>query len=363
MYNKFTIKNFKCFKSLKIERSERVNLISGMKIKYILIIVLFLLILAPSAFACSGVFMDKGGVKLVGRTMDWPAGDGNVFINERGIKKTADKLQDGSDPTKWTAEYGSVTFNLEGKFNWFVKLYMKIARMKSSAPTCGLNEKGLWGGGFWIHPPPAVKYPSKDTRASLNDYQLLEYLLDTSSNVDEAVNNLKKVRVSAFDEGGFKVDLHWFLADASGDSAIIEFPDGKLKVHRNPVPLVITNSFYEHSREYLGQFKGFGGTKEIPLQKGETTSENRFTFASYSLGRAEAENRLTPGDMFGIMKTVTQTDVRHAQTSQSVTQWTTVYDLNNKKLWWFSRKHPEKKSVDLNKTDFKMTGEIRKLNF
>jgi len=43
--------------------------------------------------------------------------------------------------------------------------------------------------------------------------------------------------------------------------------------------------------------------------------------------------------------------------------WTTVYDLNNKKLWWFSRKHPEKRSVDLNKIDFKMTGEIRKLNF
>ena len=60
MYNKFAIKNFKCFKNLKIERLERVNLISGMKIKYILVIVLFLSILAPSAFPCSGVFMDKG---------------------------------------------------------------------------------------------------------------------------------------------------------------------------------------------------------------------------------------------------------------------------------------------------------------
>jgi len=332
-----------------------------MKFNTILVIALFLFILSLSAFPCTGVFMDKGGVMLVGRTMDWPYGDGNVFINERGISRTADKLKDGSAPVKWTAKYGTITFNMEGNFKWFVKLFLKLARIKSSAPSCGINEKGLWGGGFWIHPPPAVKYPAKDGRVSLNDYQLLEYLLDTSSNVAEALNNLKKVRVSGFKEGGFEVDLHWFLADASGDSAIIEFPDGKLKVHRDPVPPVITNSFYEHSREYLCQFRGYGGNKVIPIEDGETTSENRFAFASYSLAKALSGNKLTISDMFGIMKTATQTDVRHAQTSQSVTQWTAVYDLKNKKLTWFSRKHPEKRSIYINKTDFTSSRKIGKL--
>jgi choloylglycine hydrolase len=295
--------------------------------------------------------------------MDWPSDKGNVFINERGIKKTADKLQDGSPPVKWESKYGSVTFNMEGKFSWFAKLIMKVFRLKASPPLCGLNEKGLWGGGFWVHPPPAVKYPAKDGRASLNDYQLLEYLLDTSLNVAEAVNNLKKARVSGFNSGGFEVDLHWFLADASGDSVIIEFPDGKLKVHRRPDPAVITNSFLEHSREYLSQFRGFSGNKVIPLEKGETTSENRYVFAAYSLGKAENENRLTFSDVFKIMKSVTQTNVRHAQTSQAVTQWTAVYDLQNKKLWWFSRTDPTIKSIDLSRTDLKMSGKIRKLAF
>jgi len=339
-----------------------ISIITAVRANKILIIVLCLLILAPAAFPCTGVFAGKSGTRLVGRTMDWPSGNGNVFINERGIKKSADKLQDKSAPAKWTSKYGSVTFNMEGKFNWFVKLALKLLRMKASAPTCGLNEKGLWGGGFWIHPPPAVKYPAKDGRVSINDYQLLEYLLDTSSNVNEAVNNLKKVRVSGFDEGGFEVDLHWFLADASGDSVIIEFPDGKLKVHRDPDPAVITNSFYEHSREYLRQFRGFGGNKVIPLEKGETTSENRFVFASCSLSRAETGNKLAVTDVFNIMKTVTQTDVRHAQTSQSVTQWTAVYDLKNKKVWWFSRTDPKVKSVDLSKIDLKMSGKTRKMD-
>jgi hypothetical protein len=37
------------------------------------------------AFPCTGIFLNKDNAKLVGRTMDWPTGDGYVSINERGI--------------------------------------------------------------------------------------------------------------------------------------------------------------------------------------------------------------------------------------------------------------------------------------
>jgi choloylglycine hydrolase len=197
----------------------------------------------------------------------------------------------------------------------------------------------------------------------LNNCQLLEYLLDTSSTVDEALLNLKKVRVSAFKTAGFESDLHWFLADPSGNSALIDFPDGKLIIHRHPKPPVITNSFYEHNKRYLSQFKGFGGKETIPLERGETTSENRYVFAAYSLAKAEKENKLTVSDVFNIMKSATQTNVRHASTSQSVTQWTAVYDLKDKKLSWFSRTNPVIRSIDLAKTDFSMSGKTRKMEF
>lgn len=325
--------------------------------KILFAFIMITLFSSGQAFPCTGIFLNKDNAKLVGRTMDWPTGDGYVSINERGIHKQADPLQDKSSRHEWVSKYGSVTFNMKAKLSWFVKILALMAGIKNDGnPSCGLNEKGLWGGGFWIHPPPAVKYPQKDSRVSINDYQLLEYLLDTSSNVEEAVNNLRAVRVSGFKEGDFEVDLHWFLVDASGDSVIIEFPDGRLQVHRNPSPPVITNSFYEHSREYLADFKGFGGGKPIPIEKGELTTENRFLFASYMLGKYTEERKGSFEAIFDIMKTVTQTDTRHMETSQAVTQWTAVYDLDNRKLSWVSRGTSAVRSISLEKTDFTNTG-------
>jgi len=328
-----------------------------------LIIFILVLITAQPALPCSGVFMNKDGVRIIGRTNDWPLGKGNVVIRQHGKNITADPLNDGSKRIKWTSKYNSAAFYTEGKFSWFIKLMTRLMGMNTAAPNCGLNEKGLWVGAFWIHPPPEVKYPPKDGRISINDYQVQEYLLDTSASVAEALKNLGKVRVSGFKSGGFEVDVHWFMADASGDSAIIEFPDGKLRVHRNPDIKVITNSFYEHSREYAKDFKGFGGTKPVPMAKGEMTSENRFVFASSALMDSENRNKLTRNDVFNIMKTVTQTNIRHQVTSQSITQWTAVYDLKARTLSWTSRTSPQVKTINLSKLDLSKPGRSKKIDF
>lgn len=318
---------------------------------------ILILIFASSAFACTGVFVNTKNAKLIGRTLDWATGDGKVMTNTRGIDKTAVALQDKSSPAQWRSKYGSVTFDLEMKFNLIERLYMLVAGLVStSGPTCGINEKGLWGGAFWIHPPPAVKYPAADKRGSLNDWQLLEYILDTSANVNEALVNINKVRVSGFKEAGFEVDLHWYIADPSGDSAIIEFPEGKLEIYRRPAPPVITNSFYVHTHQYADDYQGFGGSKLVPLASGETTSENRFLFAGTVLQQKLREGKVTVPAVYEIMKAATQTHVRHAQTSQSVTQWTTVYDLNKKELSWFSRSHPEIRMINLSDIDFDKGG-------
>jgi len=328
--------------------------------KIVFAFLMIALLFSGQAFCCTGIFINRGQQKLIGRTMDWPTGDGYVSINERSHHKRADSLQDKSPRLEWVAKYGSVTFNMEVKLGWFANLLALMSGIKTDPPSCGLNEKGLWGGGFWIHPPPAVIYPQKDGRVSVNDYQLLEYLLDTSATVEEAIRHLQAVRVSGFKTGGFEVDLHWFLADASGDSVIIEFPDGKLRIHRNPAPPVITNSFYEHSREYLAGFEGFGGVKPIRIGKGEMSRENRFLFASSMLEGYIGDRNGDLDPIFAIMKTVTQTDTGHMQTSQSVTQWTTVYDLKNRTLSWTSRGTPARRSLSLEKTDFTYTGKKTK---
>jgi penicillin V acylase-like amidase (Ntn superfamily) len=323
-----------------------------MQLHKLLILLITCLSLTETALPCSSVFVHTGSTRLIGRTMDWKTGNGDVLVNARGIAKKASALQDRSRPATWTSRYGSVTFNLKVRFNWLVKIFIRLTGIRTSAPSCGMNEKGLWGGSLWVHVPPAVIYPKYDGCPSINDWQLLEYVLDTSASVRDAIRNIRKVRVSGFKEAGFESDLHWYIADASGDSAIIEFPNGKLKVHRDPQPPAMTNSFYEHSRRYLKQFKGFGGDRIIPFKKGEMTSENRFLFAVYALHEQVRAGNTSLQNMFDIMKTVTQTNVRHMETSQAITQWTTVYDLKGKKIFWTSRVSPEIKSIDVKAIDF-----------
>jgi choloylglycine hydrolase len=325
-------------------------------------LIILLSFVSGQVFACSGVFVDRGGKCFIGRTMDWRTGHTNVVVNERGVNKQAKFLQDKSAPAKWTSKYGSVTFNLDVDLKWYVRFLAWIARINTSAaPSCGMNEKGLYGGSFWIHPPPAVEYQAKDGKPSMNDWQMLEYVFDTSATVDDAINNIKKVRVSGFKEADFEVDLHWLFADSKGNCAIVEYAKGKLKVHKNPAIPVITNSFYEHSREYAGSYKGFGGTAVIPTASGEMTTENRFLFLSKALSDLKG-GVVGYKDIFGLMKPVTQTSVRHASTSQALTQWTAVYDLKNRKLWWSNRVNNTIKSVDVSKLDFSSSKKERALD-
>jgi penicillin V acylase-like amidase (Ntn superfamily) len=327
-----------------------------------IVFILLAFFVSGEVFACSGVFVNRSGKYFIGRTMDWRTGHTNVVVNERGIAKQAQFLQDRSSPAKWTSKYGSITFNLQVDLKWYVKLLAWISRINTSAaPSCGINEKGLYGGSYWIHPPPAVEYPAKDGRLSMNDWQMLEYVLDTSATIDDAINSINKVRVSGFKEGDFEVDLHWLFADANGDCAIIEFVEGKLKAHKNPAIAVITNSFYEHSREYAGQYKGFGGTAAIPTSSGELTTENRFVFLSKALRDLKVQ-AVGYKDIFDLMKTVTQTTVRHANTSQALTQWTAVYDLKAGKLWWTNRVNDTLKSVDVTKLDMFPSKKERELD-
>lgn len=78
--------------------------------KILLAFIMIGLFSSGQAFPCTGIFFNKDQVKLIGRTMDWPTGDGYVSINERGIRKQADSIQDKSPRIEWASKYGSVTF-------------------------------------------------------------------------------------------------------------------------------------------------------------------------------------------------------------------------------------------------------------
>ncbi len=54
-----------------------------------LLIVSLLFIVPKIGYPCSTFCLDKGEHLLVGKNVDWIQGDGFVFINKRGVLKTA----------------------------------------------------------------------------------------------------------------------------------------------------------------------------------------------------------------------------------------------------------------------------------
>jgi len=85
------------------------------------------LILPESARPCTTfVLKDKAGRVFFGRNFDFPGGPGHIHVNLRGARKSS-LATPGEKPLTWTARYGSISFNQNGR----------------EFPYGGINEAGL----------------------------------------------------------------------------------------------------------------------------------------------------------------------------------------------------------------------------
>jgi choloylglycine hydrolase len=227
---------------------------------------------------------------VFGRNYDWMTGSGMVIVNPYGIAKTSMIAKDGS-PISWVSKYGSITFNQYGK----------------EFPTGGMNEKGLVVELMWLD---GTKYPAADQRPAVGVLQWIQYQLDNSATVAELVASDSKLRISA------STPLHYLVADANGNSATIEFIDGKMTVHSGSgLPYaVLTNTRYDES---ISNYMSKASTQDNSL--------SRFKTACTMLSNAKAAPKT--GSMvnyaFGILDEVAQGDF---------TKWSIVYDLKNKQI-------------------------------
>src|SRR5436190_1954664 len=178
------------------------------------------------ALACTTFCLRGPGEVLFGRNYDFTIGDALIFVNKRGLSKTATD-GDSRNPAKWVAKFGSVTFNQFGREN----------------PTGGMNEMGLVVEQMWLD---ETEYPKDDAYPTLGTQEWMEYLLDTSATTAEAVNNAEGVRIIS------DVKVHYLISDKNGTAAAIEFIKGRMVVHAGDTLAVktLTNDTYEKSIYY-----------------------------------------------------------------------------------------------------------------
>jgi penicillin V acylase-like amidase (Ntn superfamily) len=68
----------------------------------------------PAERACTSFCLDNGGQAVFVANYDNEIWEGQLFVNKRGVTKTGWETGTGGKVARWTAEYGSVTFNLAG---------------------------------------------------------------------------------------------------------------------------------------------------------------------------------------------------------------------------------------------------------
>lgn len=289
-----------------------------MKKTIVLCFLSLFLVKIDKTYSCTAFKLPISSGFLIGNNYDWISPEGFILVNQRNVNKTAFGFTADKAVT-WNSKYGSITFNQYGK----------------EFPQGGMNEKGLVVITLVLS---ETVYPNTSNEDKIiNEAQWIQYQLDNFASVDELISNIEKIKIKAF-----AINLHYYVADASGKVAIIEFLDGKIVVNNNSKYNlnVITNSTAENS-EY------FYKNKYKSVEKFPPTSLNRFSRAVELIEKhkllGEQERRKEINYSFDILKSVFY---------KGWTVWSIVYDVKEMKIYWKSTKNKTVKWISLADFDF-----------
>ncbi len=192
--------------------------------------------------------------------MDWKEDiQTNLWVFPRGSKQDGAA---GPNSPKWVSKYGSV-----------------IATGYDIGTADGMNEKGLVTSLLYL---AESDYGQPDGKPPLSISVWAQYVLDHFATVAEAVAALRQEPfrlISMKLPNGSGAQLHLAISDATGDSAIFEYLDGKLVIHHGKQYQVMTNSpSYDQQLALNAYWESIGGLTFLP---GTNRAADRFARASF----------------------------------------------------------------------------------
>ena len=227
-----------------------------------------LLAVHASALACSRILWNDNGLAVVaGRTMDWPESTMPVLtVLPRGMKRDGGRA--GGDvvvkdnPARWTSKYGSIVTTVYG-----------------IGTADGFNERGL--GVHMLYLSATDFGPRDPSKPGVQAGLWAQFLLDNAATVKEALAALETIQVVMVETHGHKATVHLAIEDATGDSAIIEFVNGKQVVHHGREHRIMTNDpTYDEQLALLKKMDFSKPSSDTPLP-GNVKATDRFQRAAY----------------------------------------------------------------------------------
>jgi len=304
---------------------------------------------AGLADACTRlVYHGASETVITARSMDWRSEiTSNLWILPRGMQRSGET---GPNTVRWISKYGSV-----------------VTSGYDISTTDGVNEAGLMANLLWL---VESEYPTFDpSRPGLSISAWAQYALDNFATVAEAVASLEQESFVVVTDNlpgeNRMTTVHLSLSDATGDSAIFEYIDGKLKIHHGRQYQVMTNSpTYDEQLALNAYWSQIGGTVMLP---GTNRAADRFARASFyvnAIPKFEDPN-IALASVFSVIR---NTSVpfgisTESEPNLSSTRWRTVFDHKRKLYFFESALTPNTFWVDLKKIDFSpATGKVKKLD-
>ena len=315
-----------------------------------------------AANSCTGITLKSDdGANIVARTVEWASGESpsDYLIVPEGFEKQS-MLPDGTKTgMKYTALYGYVGLASE---DYVIE---------------GLNEAGLSAGLFYFPKYGAYpKYDASQKDITISDTEFVAWILGSFETVEDVISALSYVRVVATDSRA--ENLHWRVADKFGRQIVIEYIDGIATVHDNYLG-VLTNSpeypwHITNLNNYINLQPGsadaheFGDIKLTPLGHGsgllglpgDVTPPSRFVRAAFYqtsapiLANADAavHYAFTILESMKIPIGIQFSDKTKIPPIETATQWTSVADTLNNKLYYTTMYNPIIRKFDLNEINF-----------
>ncbi len=288
-----------------------------------------------AAVPCSTFLLRTPTALIVGHNTDLRFHvPGCVVVNKRGVLKRTVSFEEirtgrrpANPPLVWTSKYGSVTYNA-------------ISR---DFPDGGLNEAGLYIGEMTLE---RTRFPKDDSKPKLFMIAWMQYVLDTCRSVEQVIETTDRV---VLDGWGY----HFFVADRSGDAAVIEFIDGKIRIYRGatlPVP-VLCNGPYSRELRQLKSYSGFGGTRQL---EDHPERAPRFACAAGMLRQFHATRSQDDPVDFGF-KVLAALD-------RGSTRWSIACDLRKMRISFRTDRAENIRYLDFRDLDFSPTAKVRMLD-
>ena len=313
---------------------------------------------------CTGFRLKaENGSVVYARTMEWGAFDlksqvtlipkGHVF---RGT------TTEGANGKEWAAKYNVLALDFLGT-DWLAD---------------GINEAGLAVGMFYH--PGFAEYPDYDPVERKNTIAAVEmvgYLLTRYASLQEVKEGLKGVQAIGVGEAilGTPDPAHWMVTEASGASIVIEYAHGELQVFDNPLGVITNAPTYDwhmiNLRNYINlssvalptrhidelDFAPLGAGSGMIGLPGDNTPPSRFVRAvamthttrpipnaheavyealrildNFNLPLGGAEGSDQDGDTMAM---------------RSSTIWTSVWDVENRTLYYHTQHNRRVRKVSL----------------